>query len=494
MMVIPHLRMYEDIICHNYYNSLEGEEHIGLDGYVDEEMCKGDEVQSRLNMFIGVMGFLGTIPGLLTTIPYGLLADRIGRKPVFAFALIGMLIGAAYNMLIMSFWKVLPIYLLCVAPLFWFIGGGPAVSQMMFYAIGCDITTEATRTNIFLYGHGAGLLGNLIAPSVAGGLMAINPWLSIIPGWFIIALGGSIVSFIPETLHMQLSPSGVLVPASKPRSHSPSQKMDKSASYITSVQSQFMDAFKKIRSSTEVLQSLPIVLLLLTFLAEPFGSDAIDISLRYISKRFHWKLREAAFLLSLRAFINLVLVLVVIPPISHFLIKRLGFSSQGKDLFFARFSIIAQIVGTLSIACGSTIGVTITGLIVWTLGTGYTSFARSLITSLVDQQHVGRLYAAVSVIETLGALAAVPSLAALYSVGLNRGGSWISLPFYCVAIICFIAALGVWSFGVLTRKQRGRRDMCFSEEYSDEYAGAETSMVDLVVVEPDRHQEGSIMI
>lgn len=75
-MGMPAVRLYEDIICHHYYNGLKGEGHIGLDEPIDEEKCKGNEVQNELNMLFGTMHFLSPIPRLLTTIPYGALADK----------------------------------------------------------------------------------------------------------------------------------------------------------------------------------------------------------------------------------------------------------------------------------------------------------------------------------------------------------------------------------------------------------------------------------
>jgi hypothetical protein len=92
LMAVPSIRLYEDIVCHHFYNGLEGEEHRGFDEVIDEGLCKRDEVQEELNILFAGLHFLGALPcrclldkgrmelmgdvALITAVPYGLLADR----------------------------------------------------------------------------------------------------------------------------------------------------------------------------------------------------------------------------------------------------------------------------------------------------------------------------------------------------------------------------------------------------------------------------------
>ena len=126
-------------------------------------------------------------------------------------------------------------------------------------------------------------------------------------------------------------------------------------------------------------------------------------------------------------------------------------------------------VGALIFAASPTIGLTIIGLVVYTLGGGFGALTRSLITTLVDKEHIARLYAAIAVVEVISSLAAGPSLAALYAVGLKFKGPWIALPYYALAIICFIGGLGVWCFGFLTKKQE--EEMPYGDEDRDTLVG-----------------------
>jgi hypothetical protein len=58
LMGMPVVRIYEDIICHHHY-----EREIKIEEKIDEKLCKGEEVQNQLNILLGVMHFLGAIPG-----------------------------------------------------------------------------------------------------------------------------------------------------------------------------------------------------------------------------------------------------------------------------------------------------------------------------------------------------------------------------------------------------------------------------------------------
>jgi hypothetical protein len=62
LMAVPSIRLYEDIVCHHFYNGLKGEEHRGFGDVIDEVLCKRDEVQEELNILFAGLHFLGALP------------------------------------------------------------------------------------------------------------------------------------------------------------------------------------------------------------------------------------------------------------------------------------------------------------------------------------------------------------------------------------------------------------------------------------------------
>jgi len=61
LIQVPSWRLYEDIICHHYYNTRVGEGHIGFTGRIDESLCKGEEVQAEVNIIIAGQALLNAV-------------------------------------------------------------------------------------------------------------------------------------------------------------------------------------------------------------------------------------------------------------------------------------------------------------------------------------------------------------------------------------------------------------------------------------------------
>jgi MFS family permease len=81
-------KIFEDIICRQY--EAEGD-------------CKVALVQSELAAVNGWKDTFDALPGILLSIPYGVLADRIGRKPCLLLGLLGVILGEIWARIVCMF-------------------------------------------------------------------------------------------------------------------------------------------------------------------------------------------------------------------------------------------------------------------------------------------------------------------------------------------------------------------------------------------------------
>lgn len=98
----PRTRVYEANLCLIYYREHDPSA-IGEDGAVPEKLCKVDEVQQKMAMIFGWQDMFDAIPGILLAVPFGTLADRVGRKWIFTASLMGLQFGSAWVLMICEF-------------------------------------------------------------------------------------------------------------------------------------------------------------------------------------------------------------------------------------------------------------------------------------------------------------------------------------------------------------------------------------------------------
>jgi len=97
----PRLRLFESVICKSYYAE-HNPSLIGPGGSVDERYCKIDGVQDSLAELLGWVYFSNSVPAILLPIPYGYLADRIGRKWILVAAMTGLALSYALPLYFVS--------------------------------------------------------------------------------------------------------------------------------------------------------------------------------------------------------------------------------------------------------------------------------------------------------------------------------------------------------------------------------------------------------
>ncbi|KAH3962365.1 hypothetical protein HBI46_046670 [Parastagonospora nodorum] len=428
----PKTRIYETNICLAYYREHDNSA-IGADGRIPEQLCKIDEVQQKLAMIFGWQDTFDAIPGILLAIPFGTLADRVGRKWIFAASLLGCWLSSAWVLLVCYF-TTLPLQLTWLSSAFFLIGGGPLVAVAVALTMISDIVPPDKRTTVFLYVTASVLVAEVVAPVMAAKLMEKGDWMPLVLATFIQGVGMCISIFFPETLHLRD------LPEPKDDVDQTIELQPKGGHFTLKAQLRnFHTAYTFIRGDMQ------LALVVFGFMANRLGRQAMSLLIRYASKRYGWDIKDAAYLLSFRAATNLVAVAVFLPALNWFLIKHLRHPPHWADLWTARGSIIVQAVSYIIMGVAGYPSLLILGLLVYNMGTGYNAALRSVAIHAVGGQSspdVGKLMSTIAISEAIGAMFAGPMLSQLFQWGMDLGSAWLGLPFLaCVPVYGVMTAI-----------------------------------------------------
>ncbi|EEQ85497.2 uncharacterized protein BDCG_08766 [Blastomyces dermatitidis ER-3] len=141
--------------------------------------------------------------------------------------------------------------------------------------------------------------------------------------------------------------------------------------------------------------AITMLMTMITDIVETRSSKHLSIMLLYVSTRYSIPLSTANFSLTIFAGVNIFLLLVFLPTVSRYLTLNRRYSTTTKDLILSRYSITMYTIGALFLGLAPTIATMITGLVIFTLGSGFNSLNLSLVATYVEPQHIARLYSVV---------------------------------------------------------------------------------------------------
>ncbi|KAI9826783.1 MAG: hypothetical protein M1819_007254 [Sarea resinae] len=361
LCLAPRLRLVESIICTDYYR-LKDPGLIGSDGRVEEKHCKVGRVQEEVAILMGWLGLWEGLPGVLLAVPYGLMADVSGRRKVLMWSFVGLFGSTVWGLCV--FYLAFPIRLIWLSSLFMCIGGGPIVASALVFTIISDITSDEQRATIFFQIQASVLISDIVAPPLSSVLMSRNIWAPLLLGAFIQALSILVPACMPETLHITARETG------HPSRQEPAFQLaddDEMDGRFEETDSKtkagdYGSRIEALKGATSFLfQDRKISVLVLSLVVVRVGKQAVELLLQYVSKRYDWSLAKAAFLLSIRASVELVLLVAVLPIFGSFLLTRHGMAADVKDLLTIRVSNFFAIVGCVVIALAPAPGLMIVG-------------------------------------------------------------------------------------------------------------------------------------
>lgn len=265
LMDVPQTSILEDVICHRHYASRS---------YIVDD-CSIAPVQAELAMLTQFLNTANLLPGFLVAIPFGLLADRWGRRPVLVISMLGMLIQNIVSTVILWRADIFPPQSIWLTSTFRLVGGGDVVASSLLYLIVADVVPAAKRANLFFTLSACILIGDIVATPLSAFLMARSPWIPYIASTVLLGLGIAIlVFFLPETLS-QSSFNNVQEPTLPADPESSEQEERKNLILDSSY-------LQKLR----VLASANVLAIAVAFLVAALGRQSTSFLVQYVRQRF----------------------------------------------------------------------------------------------------------------------------------------------------------------------------------------------------------------
>lgn len=425
----PMVRLIETIACDNYWRRHDPA-RLPASGHLPEHLCKISAVQTEVATVKGYSDLLEGLlclstlvwrqsvdvdiaAGAICAIPYGILADRYGRRRAIRLTIPGFLLNSVITNSVLWFSDVLPLRAIWLAALSWTIGGGPSVALVVIWTMLADLTTDQQRARLFFRVGLASQIASFLASVISSELMTLNPWTPLLLGCGTVTIGLGCALSLPET--MSRVKTAEMARSCSDESLLSCETPSKSESACPLVPRKIA---RLIHPYLFILNR-PLLLLLFSFATVQFAQSSSSFLTQYISTRFSWTLARANLLTSLHIAITIPVFLFLLP----FLSKVLHFLPQPRrDLQVARFSDFALILGSLGVGLSPSVVLLIPSICLHAIGAGFALTIRSLITALVKREETARLYSAIEILQMVGGTLGSLCFTKAFSSGLRMGG------------------------------------------------------------------------
>lgn len=272
----PQMKILEGIICSRYYTAAAGNPVAP-----GEPDCNIGPVQSELATVAQILNTFNRLPGLIVAIPFGILADRYGRRPVLLLAILGAILQDVMSKTVLWYPDLINPRFIWLSSASLLLGGGDAVSGSMVYLVVADVALPEQRASLFFLLTACGLIAELVATPLSALLMATDPWIPYFMYSGLSLLIGTIpLLLLPETL-----------PKPAPETET---RQDATSVYADREQPTPPDAASSLPTRSGLasrfrpLRKRNVVAVLLAFFVSALGRQSTSFLLQFIRQRFSW--------------------------------------------------------------------------------------------------------------------------------------------------------------------------------------------------------------
>ncbi|RCI12671.1 hypothetical protein L249_0870 [Ophiocordyceps polyrhachis-furcata BCC 54312] len=396
------LQIMEDVICRRHFP------------LVDDGRCKDNSVQKTLAMVRSWSMSADMLIPLVVQVPFGIVADKYGRRMVLSLSFAGCVLQTWWTMLVLLFPQVFSVWAILYGSIAFAVGGGSQMGGAMIWTIVADVTPVTDRTTVFYRLHSLSLILAVVINPLAALLLSISPWIGMWLGLVTLLVGVLVIYMIPETLTLDNDDDQHVLPMPVKGSCAAFAAARKHLGHV----------------GRFVLASRSIVALISAYgLSIPASLSIQLYILQYMTRRFGWEWSTATYVSTVSSITSVIVLLVILPSVSRMLIERCAYSTLHRDLFLSRVSSAVIVVGVSILAFAPVPWLLVSSLVISSFGAGFVVLLRALLNALVEPQAAATVNTTISVVETLFSLAGAPALGWLLSSGLEAGGPWLGLPF-----------------------------------------------------------------
>ncbi|KAK1979265.1 ATP synthase F0 [Colletotrichum cereale] len=439
LMVSPVNQILEGIICKETYPEPSTLAPVPVD-----TRCQDSIVQGELANLRGWANAFLTIPPLLTSIPYGNMADERGRKSVLLCSMIGLLLCTTCQFVVLLNPEVCPPFTLAFSGLFTFIGGGPSMVQAMVWTIVTDTVLVTNRARVFFRIVAIALAAELAVIPLPAYLLSLDVWIPMWLGYGFIVSGCLIALAVPETF--RACPSTVVEAEHPlPTENGSTDSVEASPNAGLLSRRATISSPKSIGGAWCLIsRSRSLLCLLLGLVTSNVVRYAkYDITLQYSTRRFQWTWETATYISTVGSLTNLVLLVLVLPTISSFLSTYIHLHPLARDLYLARISACLLALGNLLLGLATRPEPFTVALIVLSVGLVFNPLCRALLNTIVEPQSVATLNTAIAILDQLATLLCAPLLSGSLNQSFRIGGVWTGLIYIVMSALSAMAAVAV---------------------------------------------------
>lgn len=430
LQAVALIQVFEDIICINILGTSGVFPHDNAGG------CKSSRVQQELAIIRGVLQLFPFIASLLCTIPYVLLSQRIGRRPMLILSAISIFAAAAW-ILIIYYWNSVPLRWIWLSGTFLLLGGGDGVGSSIVHTIISDAVHGSKRAQVFNYIFAADISSAFLG-SVLSSLLLKHGllWFTLVSGQASLFLGAFVVPFfVPETLYtsdnLEEARSGV-----PPMLN---QAIQASSRQITSskIKSTMTSAFKSPLSLLRLLASNKQALLVLLIIGpQSTAKNLFEIvGFQYSAAKFSSPYSTVNPMLSISSAAQAICSLGILPLAAISIVRVLDCSPWRRDHLIILTLGVLSATGHMIISVAPTLSTVMLGIVLVAFGSCATGQLLGALGEAVQPAQVCLIYSAASMMD-MGAQSMIAPLMNLLLVrGMRLGRDWMGLPFAIMAVI-----------------------------------------------------------